>query len=130
MAFPQASAPLRVPRSRFGDIVFLLFAIVQIADGWMTYQGIRVYGPGIEANPLIVWYASAFGAAAALTGAKTLAVICGVILHLLLRLIEQRAGDPHLRDIGGRGRVVRGGVRVDRQLPARPRGLARRQAGG
>jgi hypothetical protein len=85
MAFPQASAPLRVPRSRFGDIVFLLFAIVQIADGWMTYQGIRVYGPGIEANPLIVWYASAFGAGAALTGAKTVAVMCGVILHLLAR---------------------------------------------
>jgi hypothetical protein len=85
MAFPQASAPVRVPRSRFGDIVFLLFAIVQIADGWMTYQGIRVYGPGIEANPLIVWYASAFGTAAALTGAKTVAVMCGVILHLLAR---------------------------------------------
>jgi hypothetical protein len=85
MAFPQASAPVRVPRSRFGDIVFLLFAIVQIADGLMTYQGIRVYGPGIEANPLIVWYASVFGAAAALTGAKTVAVMCGVILHLLAR---------------------------------------------
>jgi hypothetical protein len=74
-----------VPRSRFGDIIFLLFAIVQIADGLMTYEGIRVYGPGIEANPLIVWYASAFGAGAALTGAKTVAVMCGVILHLLAR---------------------------------------------
>jgi hypothetical protein len=85
MAFPQATAPLRARRSRFGDVVFLLFAIVQIADGWMTYQGIRLYGPGVEANPLIVWYASIFGAAAALTGAKTLAVMCGVILHLLAR---------------------------------------------
>jgi hypothetical protein len=85
MAFPQASAAVRVPSSRFGIIVFLLFAIVQVADGLMTYQGIRVYGPGVEANPLIVWYASVFGAGAALTGAKMLAVMCGVILHLLAR---------------------------------------------
>src|SRR5688572_3966237 len=85
MALPQATASVRVPRSRFGNVVFLLFAIVQIADGLMTYQGIRTYGPGIEANPLIVWYASTFGAAAALTGAKMVAVICGAILHLLAR---------------------------------------------
>ena len=85
MAFPQASAPVRVRRSRIGNVIFLVFALVQIADGLMTYQGIRLYGPGIEANPLIVWYASVFGAAAALTGAKTLAVMCGVILHLLAR---------------------------------------------
>jgi hypothetical protein len=85
MAFPQATAPGRAPRSRFGTVVFLLFAIVQVADGLMTYQGIRTYGPGIEANPLIVWYSSTFGAAAALTGAKMMAVSCGVILHLLAR---------------------------------------------
>jgi hypothetical protein len=85
MAFPQATAPRRVTRSPFGDIIFVLFAAVQIADGWMTYQGIRVYGLGIEANPLIVWYTSIFGAAAALTGAKMVAVICGVILHVLAR---------------------------------------------
>ena len=85
MAFPHATVPVSLSRSRAGDIIFLVFAVVQIADGWMTYQGIRVYGPGIEENPLIVWYASIFGAAAALTGAKTLAVMCGVILHLLAR---------------------------------------------
>ena len=85
MAFPRATVPVSRSRSRAGDIIFLVFAVVQIADGWMTYQGIRVYGPGIEANPLIVWYASIFGAAAALTGAKALAVMCGVILHLLAR---------------------------------------------
>jgi hypothetical protein len=85
MAFPQATAPVPLRRSRTGDVIFLVFAIVQIADGWLTYQGIRLYGPDIEANPLIVWYASIFGAAAALTGAKTLAVMCGIILHLLPR---------------------------------------------
>jgi hypothetical protein len=85
MAFPRASAPRRAARSPIGDIVFVLFAVVQIADGWLTYQGIRVYGPGIEANPLIVWYASIFGTVAALTGAKAVAVLCGAILHLLAR---------------------------------------------
>ena len=84
MAFPQAT-PARAARSRFGTIVFLLFAIVQVADGLLTYHGIRVYGPGVEANPLIVWYASVFGAGVALTGAKLVAVICGGILHLLAR---------------------------------------------
>ena len=51
MAFPRATAPMSLSRSRVGDVIFLVFAVVQIADGWMTYQGIRVYGPGIEANP-------------------------------------------------------------------------------
>ena len=46
MAFPQAT-PARASRSRFGTIVFLLFAIVQIADGLLTYEGIRAStGPG------------------------------------------------------------------------------------
>ena len=85
MAFPQATAPWRRPRSPFGDVVFILFALVQVADGWMTYHGIRIYGMGIEANPLIVWYAQVFGAAAALTGAKAVAVLCGAILHLFAR---------------------------------------------
>jgi hypothetical protein len=85
MAFPQATAPWRRSRSPFGDVVFLLFALVQIADGVMTYHGIRLYGMGIEANPLIVWYAQAFGAAAALTGAKAVAVLCGGILYLFAR---------------------------------------------
>ena len=62
MAFPQAT-PARAARSRFGTIVFLLFAIVQVADGLLTYHGIRVYGPGVEANPLIVWYVRLLGPA-------------------------------------------------------------------
>jgi hypothetical protein len=87
MAFPQASEFVGVPRSRVGNLLFLLFAIVQVADGWLTYVGISHYGPGIEANPIIVWYTSVFGAAAALTGAKVVAVACGAILHLLARHI-------------------------------------------
>jgi hypothetical protein len=85
MAFPQASEVPGVSRSPVGDLLFVLFAIVQVADGWLTYVGISQYGPGIEANPLIVWYSSVFGTAAALTGAKVVAVACGAILHLLAR---------------------------------------------
>lgn len=70
------------PRSRFGDTAFVLFALVQMADGWLTYLGIRAFGPAIEANPIILWGTATFGVAAALTGAKTVAVIGGVILHV------------------------------------------------
>ena len=72
-------------RSAFGDATFVLFSGVQVADGWLTYLGIHLYGTAIEANPVIGWYIAVFGASAALIGAKTLAVGCGAILHLTAR---------------------------------------------
>jgi hypothetical protein len=74
-----------VVRSRFGDSMFILFIWVQVADGWLTYLGIRTYGLAVEANPLIGWYIAVYGAAGALIGAKAAAVICGAILHLTAR---------------------------------------------
>ena len=71
--------------TRFGAGVFVLFSMVQVVDGWLTYVGIRTYGLAIEANPIIHWYSTAFGAAAALIGAKAFAIVCGAILHLRAR---------------------------------------------
>lgn len=62
-----------------------MFALVQLADGLLTYLGILAFGVHIEANPLIGWSVAAFGAATALIGAKTLAVVCAMVLHLASR---------------------------------------------
>ena len=68
-------------RSRFGDAAFVVFVLVQIADGVLTYQGIAIFGVGIEANPLVAWAVSAFGVALSLIVIKLLAVTCGSVLH-------------------------------------------------
>jgi hypothetical protein len=69
-------------RSRFGDAVFLAFVLVQIADGFLTYRGIAIFGVGIEANPLVAWCVSTLGVALALIVVKLFAVTCGSVLHL------------------------------------------------
>lgn len=62
-------------------MVCVSFLGVQAADGVCSYVGLRAFGIGIEANPLIAWYAAAFGIGVALTGAKVLAATCALILH-------------------------------------------------
>jgi hypothetical protein len=69
-------------RSRFGDAAFLAFVVVQIADGFLTYRGITIFGVGIEANPLVAWCVSTFGVALSLIAIKLFAVTCGSVLHL------------------------------------------------
>ena len=60
-----------------------LFVAVQCADAIQTISGISQFGPAIEANPILAFYASAFGASTALVGAKTVAIIGGATLHVL-----------------------------------------------
>ena len=60
-----------------------LFVAVQCADAIQTISGISQFGPAIEANPILSFYASVFGAGAALVGAKAVAIIGGVTLHAL-----------------------------------------------
>jgi hypothetical protein len=70
------------PRSRFGDLMVVGFVLVQCLDGVFTYLGVRIWGPGIEANPLI---SSAMAAAGVLTGLGTMklvAISLGILLHL------------------------------------------------
>jgi len=76
---------LRRSASTFGNAVFVVFALVQLADGLLTYFGIIAFGTSIEANPLIEWSVAAFGAGTALVGAKTVAVACAMVLHLTAR---------------------------------------------
>src|SRR4051812_49191623 len=74
--------PWDTANSRFGDIAVLGFLVVQLLDGAFTYVGVNLWGPRIEANPLIssaVEYAGIGGAVAA---AKLAAMMFGVLLHV------------------------------------------------
>jgi hypothetical protein len=70
-----------VPRCLFGDLVVIGFFVVQGLDGIFTYLGVSIWGPGIEANPLISSAVAAAGPATALTAAKLIAVGFGIVLH-------------------------------------------------
>jgi hypothetical protein len=78
---------LQLPAGRFtkAELVFLAFIVVQAMDGIMSYVGVRTFGSWIEANPLVAWYASAFGPAVAFTAVKLFAIACGAILYLMSR---------------------------------------------
>jgi hypothetical protein len=69
-------------RSLFGNAVLLVFILAQVADGVLTYLGIKMFGTGIEGNPLVAWSVMAFGAGIAMIGVKGFAVACAMALHL------------------------------------------------
>lgn len=67
----------------FGNWAILLFLIAQGLDGIFTYVGLVVYGPTIEANPLLAWLMDSVGQGPALAGAKLIAAGLGIVLHLV-----------------------------------------------
>jgi len=60
----------------------VLFLLAQCFDGIFTYVGVTAFGVAVEANPLIAALMVEFGAGAALIGAKTVAGLLGIALHL------------------------------------------------
>ena len=58
------------------------FLLVQGLDGGFTYVGVRLWGLGIEANPLISSAVSVAGLGAGLLTTKLVAVALGILLHL------------------------------------------------
>jgi Domain of unknown function (DUF5658) len=68
--------------SVFGDLIVLGFVLVQCLDGVFTYIGVQIWGPGIEANPLISSAVRIAGLGLGLAGAKLVAVGFGILLHL------------------------------------------------
>ena len=70
------------PRSLFGDLTVFTFVVVQGLDGVFTYLGVRFWGPGIEANPIVSSTVSVFGLGAGLATVKLVAVTFGIALHL------------------------------------------------
>ena len=47
------STPQDLAKRRFGDIAVVVFMLVQALDGALTYLGVHIWGPSIEANPLV-----------------------------------------------------------------------------
>ena len=77
------SLPTRSPQdSRFGDIAVVTFMVVQALDGILTYLGVHIWGPSVEANPLISSAVSVAGVGTGVAMAKLLAVGLGMVLHL------------------------------------------------
>jgi hypothetical protein len=70
------------PRSRFGDVVVIGFVLMQCLDAVFTYLGVTIWGPAIEANPLISSAMAAGGVIGALGAAKGMAIGFGILLHL------------------------------------------------
>lgn len=68
--------------SLFGDLVVLSFLCVQVLDGVFTYLGVSLWGPGIEANPIVSSAMSIAGLAAGLAAVKLTAIGFGMMLHL------------------------------------------------
>lgn len=66
----------------FGDVAVVLFLLAQCCDGVFTYVGVTTFGTGIEANPIIASLMHVFGQGAALAGAKSVAAVLGICLHL------------------------------------------------
>ena len=65
-----------------GNVVLVMFLVTQVCDGVLTYVGVRVFGPGIEANPVLAWLMATLGQGLALATAKTGAGAIGIGLHL------------------------------------------------
>ena len=61
-------------------IVLALFILTQLLDGALTYWGVSQFGIGIESNTYLASLMQSIGTAPALIAAKTLAVVCGVVL--------------------------------------------------
>jgi hypothetical protein len=71
-----------VAHSRFGDIVLVVFLLSQLADGVLTYLGVKTFGIAAEGNPLLYWLMGSVGEGPALAGAKVMAGSFGIALHL------------------------------------------------
>jgi hypothetical protein len=69
-------------RSMFGDLVLLVFLLTQCFDGVFTYVGVVSYGVNVEANPIIAAMMAHLGHGTALLGAKTVAGLLGILLHV------------------------------------------------
>ena len=58
------------------------FVLMQCLDAVFTYVGVSIWGPAIEANPLISSAMASAGIVGALGAAKGLAIGFGMLLHL------------------------------------------------
>jgi len=67
---------------RFGNAAVLAFLVLNTLDGIFTYLGVKIWGPGIEANPIVSSAVASVGLGAGLMTAKLLAAGFAIVLHL------------------------------------------------
>jgi hypothetical protein len=60
----------------------IAFLVVQALDGVFTYLGVSIWGPGIEANPIVSSAMTSAGLTLGLGGTKLIAIGFGMLLHL------------------------------------------------
>lgn len=82
---PVVTSRVSARQPPYVEALWVTFILVQALDGVLTYIGVRTFGLGVEANPLVAWYAGAFGPVAGLAAAKLFAVGCASILYLTAR---------------------------------------------
>ena len=71
---------------RIGRLTLVLFVVLQVADGLMTFGAVRIFGTAVEANPILETWFHLVGPGAALLGAKGVACGAAVVLYALDRL--------------------------------------------
>ena len=59
----------------------MIFVLLQLADGVLTYAAVERFGASAEGNPILATWIMLTGAAPALVGAKLLACACGGVLY-------------------------------------------------
>jgi hypothetical protein len=59
----------------------VIFVLLQLADGVLTYAAVERFGTSAEGNPILATWIVIAGTAPALFGAKLLACACGGILY-------------------------------------------------
>jgi hypothetical protein len=59
----------------------VVFVLLQLADGVLTYAAVERFGTAAEGNPILAAWIAMTGAAPALVGAKMIACVCGGILY-------------------------------------------------
>jgi hypothetical protein len=60
----------------------LVFVVLQLADGLLTYVAVQRFGVGAEGNPILATWIVLTGEGPALIGAKLLACACGGVLYV------------------------------------------------
>jgi hypothetical protein len=60
----------------------VIFVLLQLADGVLTYAAVSRFGASAEGNPILATWIVIAGAAPALFGAKLLACGCGAVLYV------------------------------------------------
>jgi hypothetical protein len=59
----------------------VIFVILQLADGVLTYAAVERFGASAEGNPILATWIVITGTAPALIGAKLIACACGGVLY-------------------------------------------------